>query len=393
LSHVLFATFGSAGDVLPSIAVAQALQDQGHPTTIMTTRSAGLYARAAGQATVTVGDGTELRVLADQDVYTTRFDGFDSWRRTSASYLHPLLSQGYDGVRRLIERLAPDVVAVHPLAPFASLAATELGVPWAGLHLYPQLSPADRGRRPGRWGGPLATWLHETEARLEIEPWSHPLLRWGWGEVNLSVHDPSLVAATSLATMAVGEPCGFPYWDGVAMAGADGDAVGRALEPGEPLVVATLGSFIGRNRVGFWRQLRAALARRSLPALLLGVPPDLRTELDGSGIHCAGFVPLSAVIGHARFLVHHGGIGTMYAGLQAGVPAIVVPQAFDQAFNGRLLESAGCGRSVRSAEALDQALDEFGGARADRTRPLAAAMVPPAEAARRIGARLVELTG
>jgi rhamnosyltransferase subunit B len=395
MSHVLLAAFGSAGDLFPSIAVARALQEQGHRATILAPRTAGFYARAAGVPSAAIGEGAELRVIADDSIYTTRFDGFDSWRQTATNYLHPILAEGYDRARTVVERLAPDVIAVHPLAPFGSLLATELDIPWASVHLYPQLSPAARSRRPGRWGGPLVDWFHQTERRLGVESWGHPLLRWGWADTNLSVHDAALVDATPLAHLPIGEPCGFPYWDDVPVPTAEREALARAIEPGDPLVVVTLGSFIGHGRVPFWRRLGAALRTRRWPALLLGVPPELRAELEGPGVTCAGFVPMSSVIGHARLLVHHGGIGTTYAGLQAGVPAAVVPQAFDQTFNGRLVVAARAGALVAPDTDLAAMLAELDGDGEvhARTKELAAAMVAPHHAAANIAARLVELGG
>jgi len=393
VSHVLFAAFGSAGDLFPSIAVARALKDLGHRATILGPRTAGMYGRAAGVATAAIGEGGELRVIDDDAIYTTRFDGFDSWRQLAANYLHPTLERGYDRACSVVERLAPDVIAVHPLAPFGSLIATELGVPWASLHLYPQLVPAGRRPDPGRWGGSFVDWVRATERRLGVEPSGQPLLRWSWGETNLSVHDPEVVAATPLASMPIGEPCGFPYWDGIPATAPDREAVARAIEPGEPLVVVTLGSFIGHGRTAFWRELGEVLRERRWPALLLGAPPKLRTELERPGITCTGFVNLSSVVGSARLLVHHGGIGTTYAGLQAGVPAVVVPQAFDQRFNGRLLEAAGVGRLVRPGADLAELLTDVDSDRQlhDRTKRLAAAAVPADAAAVSIAERLIEI--
>lgn len=48
-------------------------------------------------------------------------------------------------------------------------------------------------------------------------------------------------------------------------------------------------------------------------------------------------------------MIHHGGLGTTFSALRSGAPAVVVPQAFDQAFNARLVESAGAGLASSSA--------------------------------------------
>jgi UDP:flavonoid glycosyltransferase YjiC (YdhE family) len=102
---------------------------------------------------------------------------------------------------------------------------------------------------------------------------------------------------------------------------------------------------------------------------------------------------MSEVVGHARVLVHHGGIGTTYAGLQAGVPTAIVPQAFDQSFNGRLLEAAGLGRLVRPQDDLAGLLSSLvdDGGLHERTKNLAAALVTPQDAARGIADRLTKV--
>ena len=48
----------------------------------------------------------------------------------------------------------------------------------------------------------------------------------------------------------------------------------------------------------------------------------------------------------------------MYAGLRAGKPTLVVPQAFDQIFNAQLLESHGVG--LRSSPTKEDLLEGIG---------------------------------
>ena len=69
-------------------------------------------------------------------------------------------------------------------------------------------------------------------------------------------------------------------------------------------------------------------------------------------------VRLSELLPEADLVVQHGGIGTTYASLRAAVPSLVVPRAFDQVFNCRLLEKIGVGvESAADAGSLAIAIE------------------------------------
>jgi len=74
------------------------------------------------------------------------------------------------------------------------------------------------------------------------------------------------------------------------------------------------------------------------------------------------------VLRHAAVVVCHGGSGTAFGALAAGVPLVVCPLFADQPVNGRVVEAAGAGLLVRPRE--DAAL-----------RSLGPADVPPLRAA------------
>ncbi len=53
--------------------------------------------------------------------------------------------------------------------------------------------------------------------------------------------------------------------------------------------------------------------------------------------------PHDKLFAHVKAVVHHGGAGTTAAGLYAGKPTFVVPQAIDQPYWGRRVHELGCG--------------------------------------------------
>jgi len=394
--HVMFAVFGSAGDVFPSIAVARSLAADGHRVSFLAPPSAALYCRSVGLPVVTIGTGEELAVINDEQIFTTRFDGFSSWRRTCTTYLDPILRNGFVRARSSVAQFAPDLVVVHPLATFGSLIAADLEIPWAGLHLYPQLSPIRRRQRPVRFGGSYASTVRRLEQLGGHHRTDNPLLSWGWApSLNVSVHDPALVAATDLDRRVIGTPLGFPYWDALPVRAEDADVVDRlhdAVSVSRPIAVATFGSFIGQAGGRVWREIADATAAARMVTVLVGVPAAQRAEFDGKpDVLCTGFVPMSHLAPLAAILIHHGGIGTTYAGLRHGVPAAVIPQAFDQTFNGRLLEQVGVGERVRAGSSISDVIRRMSGADVRSSAvALAELLVAPDAAAGAIGTRLLD---
>src|SRR5271157_3445645 len=180
MSRIALTVFGTAGDILPCIPVAIALENEGHEVTFVTPRWLGLLPRMAGLRTVSVGDGREKRALTDAAMYTTRFDGMASWRHCMTDYVYPVLSEYYDEFLGQIRRIAPTIVITTALGYWGALAAAELDIPWSSFHLYPQLfersnSPRRSSRR-SPFARPLAQWLVDQESRLHTAPTSIPVL-------------------------------------------------------------------------------------------------------------------------------------------------------------------------------------------------------------------------
>ena len=108
---------------------------------------------------------------------------------------------------------------------------------------------------------------------------------------------------------------------------------------------------------------RASLAAGSgLPArVLLTVGRGFGTGRLGpvaANTRVEQWVPQADVLPHAAVVVCHGGSGTTFGALAAGVPLVVCPLFADQPVNGRLVEAAGAGLLLRPQE--DTALRGLG---------------------------------
>jgi hypothetical protein len=136
--------------------------------------------------------------------------------------------------------------------------------------------------------------------------------------------------------------------------------------PGDdrPLVYLTFGSVIGRlpEAIAVFRSALDAVAE--LPArvlLTIGRATDAAClgEIPAN-THVERWLPQGDVLGHAAVVACHGGSGTVFAALAAGVPLVICPLFADQSANGRVIESAHAGRVVARRSLAPGALRGLG---------------------------------
>ncbi|MFJ8848990.1 glycosyltransferase [Streptomyces sp. NPDC102437] len=121
----------------------------------------------------------------------------------------------------------------------------------------------------------------------------------------------------------------------------------------EPLVHLTLGTEAGAmpTAVGLYRALVEAVSE--LPVRVLLTTGHLVEAADlgplPSQVHVEQWVPQADVLRSASLVVCHGGSGTVFGALAAGVPLVCVPLFADQPVNARLVADAGAGTAVTPA--------------------------------------------
>lgn len=384
---VLLSTFGSAGDLFPIVPIAEELRRRGSEVHVALPRSIGLYLRARGMTTIGLGDGKEVAAIEDPKATSIRWDGWSAFRHIACSYVATTLEHDVGVLERHIESWHPDVVAAASYATAARLAATRASLPIVDLSIYPQHARL-AGRRPA-FAGPLVRRAQRIADRPE-----HGTAKQVWGApADVVLHDRALLGGTAPDL----EPVGFPTWDDVPAHPDDQRAVTEwfARPDDRPLVLATLGSFLGLDREHFWSEIAEAARDLSARVLMVGARgrwPGAAT-VDPTHALCTGFLPLSPHLPRVAAVVHHGGIGTLFSTLRTGRPAVVVPQSFDQAFNARLLEAAGGGvdaRDIGLSTALRRVLSP--GA-SDEAAALAARLLDPGTAASAAAVRILQADG
>jgi UDP:flavonoid glycosyltransferase YjiC (YdhE family) len=119
----------------------------------------------------------------------------------------------------------------------------------------------------------------------------------------------------------------------------------------QPLVYVTFGSVLGHLAEAS-SVFRCALdAVAGLPARVL-LTVGRATEVAGLGAvpentRVEQWVPQDAVLRQAAVVVCHGGSGTTFGALAAGVPLVICPLFADQPPNGRAVQGAGAGLVLR----------------------------------------------
>jgi UDP:flavonoid glycosyltransferase YjiC (YdhE family) len=169
------------------------------------------------------------------------------------------------------------------------------------------------------------------------------------------------------------DPSSFPVTRRFREVSADGAAL-PAWWPGDdrPLVYLTLGTVAG-GLPGAAAAYRAALdAVAELPVrVLLTVGRKFDAAVLGdvpSNTHVAAWVPQADVLRDAAVVCCHGGSGTTFGALAAGVPLVLLPMFADQPANGRRLAAAGAGVVVEPLGGAEDTMGRFGSVDVPRIR-------------------------
>ncbi len=115
------------------------------------------------------------------------------------------------------------------------------------------------------------------------------------------------------------------------------------LDAGDPPVYIGFGSMAGSNPERLSRLILDALAISGQRGLLLTGWGGLRAASVPANVFVLESAPHSWLFPRMAAVVHHGGAGTTAEGLRAGVPAVIVPFAFDQPFWGARVHALGVG--------------------------------------------------
>jgi UDP:flavonoid glycosyltransferase YjiC (YdhE family) len=357
--HAILTTMGTAGDVLPFVALGAALRDAGHRVTVVSPEPF---------EPLVVRERLAFEPLISSEEQAELIGHPDFW--------HPLKGPNFAarwGVRflkqhyGLLSNLARDddsVLVTNPAILAARIIHEKSGRPLATMLLQPwmirsntrppimpaALSLPRRAPRPAKqlyWRAVNAVgdWLmgrelNELRVSLGLPPikrvfdwWMSPRLMLGMFPAWFGDPQPDWPPQVRLT--------GFPMYDGAA-SDALPPELEMFLETGDPPIVVTFGTGMMHAPAMFRDALDACrlLGRRAV--LVTNYPDQLPAPLPSAALHVR-FASFRRLFARCSAAIHHGGIGTVAEAMAAGTPQLILPISWDQFDNATRVNQLGAG--------------------------------------------------
>jgi rhamnosyltransferase subunit B len=367
MTRIVLATWGSLGDLLPYIELARCLRERGHRPVVVARLHQKEIVERAGVSFASIRPNVRLAAI-EQRPRLTRLRG--AGRQVLKTRVLTSFRESYHDLEAAACGAA--LLVSHPAVFAAPLVAARLGLPWASTVLTP-------GAFASAYDPPVFAQM----------PWVTSILR---QSPQLARMFLSLVKGTSRQDFApvdslrveLGlEDLGHPRFEGqfsrqltlglfsavlgerqsdwpprtrvtgfmfAALPGAPSQELARFLGAGDrPIVFVRSGSSASPGGVFFRESIMAAniLGRRAVlvtgPRSAVQLPPSLPPS-----VLAVESAPYETLFPGASLIAHHGGIGTTALAMKTGVPALVVPSAFDQFDNAARVVRIGAGRMIPS---------------------------------------------
>ena len=360
---------GTDGDVFPYLGLGSALMKRGHRVTLAAPETYQDRATDLGMEFESLVSTVDVeRMLSNPDLWHPFRSG-----PMMAKWGHPMIPLQYEMLARLASE--PDSIMVaNPGVVAARLVQEKLHCPMASLLLQPGLLPSCTAPPAMPGGLNIPTWfpdplrklywravdfagyllvarsLNRFRADLGLGP-IRQFFRW-WLSPELAIGMfPEWYAAPQPDWPSQLRLVGFGQFDGVRHELPDD--LRQFCEAGTPPIVFTLGTGM-MHASEFFREAAAACESIGARGLLLTKYPDvIPAELPSTIRHCR-FAPFRELLPLCKAIVHHGGIGTTAAALEAGCPQLVMPLAWDQPDNGARIRKLRVGTVLNSRQRSSQ---------------------------------------
>lgn len=353
MAKIIFATFGSLGDLHPMIALGLELKRRGHHIKFA---SMDFYR----EKVETLGfEYAPMSPHLSPDDIANMPELVDA-RKGTERILRDIIIAGvpemYDDLLAAADGC--DVLITGEIIYAARSVVDKTGIKWvtttlAPISLFsvydPPVPPTAIWFEKLRFLGPgfhrllfglikrsMKSWLdkyRDFREGLGLDPDDDPIF---YGKFSHDLH--LIMFSRALGTPQPDWPAtavqtGFCFYDGQSDTGQMPEALSEFLDAGEPPIVFTLGSAAVMDpRDFFTESVKAAKQLNRRAVLLYGVygePPPGLTE----DIVAFQYAPYSLLFPRAACVVHQAGVGTTGQVLRAGVPHVIVPFAHDQPDN------------------------------------------------------------
>lgn len=334
--------------LFPWVPLAHAALAEGHQVLVGTTGPTIRAGINAGLHVVDVTPDDDVSEVYESLAEVGRRHGWQEITRQEMigeAYRHfgQISALMLDGVVRIARDWRADVIVYPPAFPAGLLAARATGAR-AVLHGFglrrPMLEPSMHQLVEAKGLLGLAETPLQPDVEISISPESVEEM-----SVTPDLVAPPALAALPMSHCADNGGSELPAW---------------LLSCGErPRVAVTLGSISSTDGEG---QLLATIigAAEELDVELVVTPvPDDLPALPSpmpEYVRTANWLPVSALLPTCTVAVHHGGMGTTYVALAAGIPQLIIPVSGDQPYNAQVPQRLGAGEVVPLADATAEVI-------------------------------------
>jgi len=350
VSRIALQTWGSEGDVRPFLVLARALAEHGHEVRLAIADPSGReYAAPPGVRLERVAREASLSADSLDRLHRDFVAATNPVRQGSrviecmfTPYLAPMLSSA-----RALAGWA-DITVRHYFLHPAAAAAEQAGILDIALQPSPDQLPTRAWPPAGMpalspvvnaLGWSLAARMtrrmllgqvNATRAELGLSPVGDVLQRvWTGRNATLVTASPALCPVPDDWRAGIHVT---GWLRSSVVPGALPAAVEAFLAAGPAPVLATLGSLNPRGEAERARLLTTFGAAASRAGCRLIVQVAGAVEARWPHVCVTGPIPHDSLLPRCSAAVHHGGAGTTHSAAAAGIPAVVVPHAFDQFF-------------------------------------------------------------
>ncbi|AQA05211.1 glycosyl transferase family 1 [Mycobacterium sp. MS1601] len=402
------ATWGSRGDVEPSLAAARELVRRGHDVVMAVPPDLVAFTEAAGPTAVPFGPDSQAILDAHRNFWTCFFR--TPWRlatllRSRIEIAGPLL-RGWQEMSATLMSLADGADLLFTGINFEDAAANVAeyyGLPLATLHYFPLRPngqvlpglPATVGRRAVAafwWLSWRGTKKVEDAQRRELglpkSVGSAPRRITDRGSLEIQAYDaacfPGLVEEWTTAKRPLRRPFVGTLTLELATA-ADGE-IESWIASGTPPIFFGFGSIPVESPADTIAMISAACARLGERALIGAAGTDFSASPRPGHVKVVGTMNYATVFPLCRAVVHHGGSGTTPIGMRAGVPQLILYWDMVHAIYGAAVKRLRVGTARRFSTADEQSLVDdlrtiLGADYQRRARELADRITEPAKSA------------
>jgi UDP:flavonoid glycosyltransferase YjiC (YdhE family) len=345
--RVLVASTGGAGHFNPLLPFADALARRGDEVLLVVPPSLAATAQATGHPCRTGAEPPADQMAAIRERFPTLPPGEAAVLMNRELFGRLCTAAMLPAMEGACREWRPGLVLREPCEYASAVVADRLGIP----HAQVAISLAEIEASALALAAPV---LEPYGSGLVQRIRSAPYLTRFPGSL-----DPSPFSATRRFREAAEAPRRTPLPDWWA---------GRAA----PLIYLTFGSIAGGLSVGAAAYRAALDAVTGLPVRVL-LTVGRATDQSALGVvpenvHVEAWVPQADVLGHAAAVVSHGGSGTTFGALSAGLPLVLIPLFADQPANARRVAAAGAGLVIEAGPGQADAMRLLGPADAPRIR-------------------------